>query len=89
MDDIEPVGICESCSKPIHEGDQYAPCTDGIMLCKEHAPNYSDVQRQYRELVEAGKGDGEMRDCAELAEDLASITARIKEDGDGKVLYVA
>ena len=86
---IDRAGTCETCSKPIYEGDQYAPCTDGAMLCFNHAPLYSDLQKQYAQCVADDIGDGDCVDAEEMVENLAIITRRIAEHGDGKVVYIA
>ena len=86
---IDRAGTCETCSKPIYEGDQYAPCTDGAMLCFNHAPLYSDLQKQYAQCVADDIGDGDCVDAEEMVENLAIITRRIAKHGDEKVLYVA
>ncbi len=92
MSECEPIGHCESCSKPIFAGDKYGPCTDAIMLCSEHTYSLSDLAGQYREVLE----EGDEHSLAtlnmtreELETQLSGIDAEIASTGDRTVLVDA
>jgi hypothetical protein len=34
VDDVLVAGVCEACSSPILDGDQYYDTPDGVLLCK-------------------------------------------------------
>lgn len=50
-DDFE---VCEVCEKKLHPGDMGHRCSDGPVLCEEHAPTFNDIRRQYDEAKAAG-----------------------------------
>lgn len=84
-------GHCEACTKPIYDLDAYCPCTDGIMLCEEHAAKLSDVIRQYREILAVPNPylPENIDTKEELAEVLTTLEADLEANGDRKILVTA
>lgn len=86
------IGCCETCGKPIFEGEQYGYSSDGCYFCEEHAYSLSDVLIQHKQILadndEWSLGEMDMtRD--ELAQQVEAIEKELATSGDRKILMTA
>lgn len=83
----EVMDVCETCSKPLFEGDLVFSYSDGPTFCATHAPTWNDLKDMQDEAI-AGGFWLESFDEPEHAQDAReSVLAHIAA-GKGAELYV-
>lgn len=84
------IAQCESCPKPIREGEPHYYTADDVWLCEEHAPMLSDAIRQHDEMFEEGPAEF-YHPAYESFEEMASERQRLKleyqERGDRSLAH--
>ena len=68
---------CESCGAYITDGDMAFHYEDGPSFCVEHAPTWSETEKQLIELLATGELDNEDTEATEAS--LARVRAIIAE----------
>ena len=71
----ERIGICETCEKPLYEGDMGHACADGPYLCEDHSPTVGDCLKQYEQLFRDGVVPEGFDTLGETLEAIASLRA--------------
>ena len=86
------IGCCETCDKPIFEGEQYGYSSDGCYFCEEHAYCLSDVLIQHKQILSDNDewSLGEMgMTREELGQQIEAIENELATSGDRKILVTA
>lgn len=50
----EPLAHCESCGRPLFEGDMVFRYDDGPTMCWQHAPTWNELKSHQDELIADG-----------------------------------
>lgn len=83
----EVMDVCESCSRPLFEGDKVFSYSDGPTFCEADAPTWNDLKDMQDEDIAAGIWEEHFETAEEAQDARESVLAHI-EAGQGDVKYV-
>jgi hypothetical protein len=79
--------ICESCERPLYEGDSAFVYEDGPAFCEAHAPTWADLKNEQDEAIAAGDFGGWFEDDQRAHEARRYVLDKI-DAGQGAVKVV-
>lgn len=86
MDKV-PIGHCESCGKPLCEGDTGFYTSDGVVLCADHSPTLVDVIEHQKSFIDDFEEYGyETREKMQVT--IAEHETDLAKNGNRSMAYV-
>ncbi len=87
IDGHEVMDMCESCSKPLFEGDKVFSYSDGPTFCEAHAPTWNDLKAMQDEQIADGTWADNFEEPQHAKDAIDSVLAEIF-GGHGDEKYV-
>lgn len=78
------IGQCETCDAIILDGDAYSNGGDGMKLCRQHAPTWSELAQHYRDLLSFNDVSYGEFDADEIRQWLADAEKIVAEGRGGE-----